>query len=246
MSTTERPLPADFPTDELPEGFPSARGVIGELGTVKEPVRLALAHRRLAAAPRGDGRTTITLPGWKASGSSMLPIRRYLSGRGHRGVDWGLGVNGDDVEATRDAFLPMLEARVAAGDGRPANLVGWSLGGVIAREAARERPDLVNRVVIFGSPIIGGPSHTPMAPTYGEAECARVSDLAAAYDAERPVARPLLSVFTRNDNIVDWRACIDWFSVDVQHLEVRSTHIGLGLDPDVWVAAAQFLTEPLG
>ena len=174
----------------------------------------------------------------------MLPIRRYLSGRGHRGLDWGLGVNGDDVEATRDAFLLQLEARVASAGGRSANLVGWSLGGVIAREAARERPDLVNRVVIFGSPVIGGPSHTPMASRYGAAECERVATLAVSYDVERPVSRPLLSVFTRRDNVVDWRACIDRYTPEAQHLEVSSTHIGLGLDPDVWVAAARFLAEP--
>ena len=227
-------------TDDLPAGPPAGSARWRELALLREPVRLAAQVGRLRQSPRGDGRLTVDIPGWMAPAESTAPIRAFLRRLGHDARGWGLGVNGSDVEATGALFLDRLEHLVDRTE-RPANLVGWSLGGVIARESARRRPDLVNRVVTFGTPAIGGPTHTAGASTYGAQECARIEALQDELNRTDPITVPITAIFTRNDGVVDWRACIDRWSATVHHVEVRSTHTGLGIDPDVWRAAAAAL-----
>lgn len=172
----------------------------------------------------------------------MAPIRGFLRSRGHRAQGWGCGTIRDQVEESRDRFAGRLESLVGE-VGRPANLVGWSLGGVIAREVARSRPDLVHRVVTFGTPAIGGPTYTAGASSFGREECRRIELLQGELDGADPITVPITAIFTKRDGVVDWRACIDRFSTDVRHVEVRSSHIGLGLDPDVWLATAAALAR---
>ena len=235
-------VPADtpLPTHELPDGPPVGRDRLRELTLVREPFRLGAQLGRLRHCPRGDGRLTLDLPGWRAPEHSTAPIRTFLGRLGHNARSWGMGVNGGDVEATGEAFLDHLEHRVEQ-SGRSANLVGWSLGGVVARECARRRPDLVHRVVTFGSPAIGGPTHTVGSSTYGPQECARIHALQDELDRTDPIRVPITAIYSRNDGVVNWRACIDRYSQQVDHVEVRSSHVGLGIDPDVWRAAAMAL-----
>jgi pimeloyl-ACP methyl ester carboxylesterase len=223
-----------------PTGPPRRAGLFNEVGILREPIRLAARTRTLARAPRGDGRLTITIPGWYAPESSLAPIRGFLGRTGHDAHSWGLGVIRNDVELARDRFVERLDDLVAA-TGRPAHLVGWSLGGVIARETARERPDLVHRVVTFGTPAIGGPTYTAGADRLGPDECRRIGLLQTALDETNPIDTPITAIFTKRDGVVDWRACVDRHSIDVRHVEVRSTHVGLGVDPDVWQITAHAL-----
>ena len=174
----------------------------------------------------------------------MAPLRWYLRRLGHDARGWGRGTNEGDPE--RDADLVAAQvADLADRSGRPVALVGWSLGGVVAREAARQVPEHVHHVVTYGTPVIGGPTHTLGASTYGRAEAARIAALQDELDRTDPLSVPVTAIFTRDDRVVDWRACLDHRSPDVDHVEVTSTHLGLGIDPDVWLAVARALAaEP--
>lgn len=240
-------MPSVLTTDQLddiapPIGPPSRAGLVGEFGTVLQPARLVLGGAKLRRAPRGDGRISIFLPGWKAPEVSTLPLRGYLKSLGHDARSWGLGTNQGDVEAMRDEMTSTVD-RLATDSGRPVNLIGWSLGGVVAREIARTLPDSVHRLVTYGSPIVGGPSYTAGWASYPAAERARITELQEHLDATEPISTPITSIFTRNDTVVDWRACIDRSSLNVTTVEVGSTHVGLGLDPDVWMVVANALAE---
>jgi len=207
-------------------------------------LRLPLAARRLARLPRSDGHVVIDIPGWKAPEAAGAPLRGFLRALGHDARGWGLGVNTGTPE--RDAELLAETVTRTAAEHGPVSLVGWSLGGVIAREVARVHPDAVRRVVTYGTPVIGGPTHTLGARSFGAAECARITALADQLDRERPIVVPLTAIFTRRDGVVAWQACIDHHSPDVEHVEVFSTHLGMGLDPDVWEVVARRLTTPEG
>jgi hypothetical protein len=91
---------------------------------------------------------------------------------------------------------------------------------VIARETARMIPQVVSRVITYGTPAIGGPTYTLGARAFGHAESDRIR------------------------RVVSWPACIDRTSPDVEHVEVRSTHAGMGLDPNVWQIVATRLATP--
>lgn len=233
---------ARVPHADHPTGPPRRAGLFNEIGILREPLRLAARTPSLARAPRGDGRLTITIPGWYAPESSLAPIRSFLGRTGHDARSWGLGIIRNDVEAARDRFIEQLDRQVAA-SGRSAHLVGWSLGGVIARETARLRPELVHRVVTFGTPAIGGPTYTAGADRMGAEECRRIEQLQTELDESNPIGTPITAVYTRRDGVVDWRACIDRYSTNVEHIEVGSTHVGLGVDPDVWQITARALSE---
>jgi len=227
---------------DAPTGPPTRAGLIGEVGTVFQPFRLALGASTLRRAPRGDGRVAFVLPGWKAPEMSTAPVRTYLGNLGHDARSWGLGVNHGDVEAKRDEMIERVVA-VAEDTGRPVNLIGWSLGGVVSREIARTVPEAVHRVVTYGTPAVGGPTFTAGHAAFGADECERITELQQVLDVTEPIRRPITAIFTRNDTVVDWRACIDRTSPSVRMVEVGSTHIGLGLDPDVWLVVAGALAD---
>jgi pimeloyl-ACP methyl ester carboxylesterase len=219
---------------------PTRSGMTGEFGTAIQLVRLAAATPRLRGAPRGDGTPVVLIPGWKAPEASMAPLRAYLRTRGYDARHWGLGVNQGDPEGDAVRVAANV-ADLAEQTGHPVALVGWSLGGVIARETARETPEHVTQVITYGTPAVGGPSYTIGAHSYGREETQRIARLIDDLDRDQPIRVPITALFTRNDRIVTWGACLDRTSEQVQHVEVRSTHLGMGLDPDVWVTIARRL-----
>jgi pimeloyl-ACP methyl ester carboxylesterase len=163
----------------------------------------------------------------------MRIMESFLRRRGHRVQDWGLGRNTGDARQLRAQLRPHLAQAIAA-HGESAVLVGWSLGGYIAREYAREHPDEVRKVVTLGSPVIGGPRYTATAHWYrsqGHDLDAIERTIAARYAT--PLSTPVTAIYSKRDGIVAWQACIDRWSPAVRHVEVRETHIGLGFSPRV-------------
>jgi pimeloyl-ACP methyl ester carboxylesterase len=178
-------------------------------------------------------RTVILLPGFGAGPRSMRVMESFLRRRGHRVRDWGLGLNNGDAKRLRVKLQPVVEESIAT-HGEPVVLVGWSLGGYIAREYAREHPKGVRKIVTLGSPVIGGPRYTATAERYrskghdlDEIERA-IKDRYAT-----PLRVPVTAIYSKRDGIVSWRACIDQWSPNVRHVEVSETHIGLGYAPRV-------------
>lgn len=219
---------------------PSWRKLVAEATSPLEAARLPAAVRRLRSMPRGDGHVVIDIPGWQAPEASGLPLRRYLSWLGYDARGWSFGKNLGDP--ARDAVrLTESVVDIVAESGRPVSLVGWSLGGVIAREVARQRPDLVRRVITYGTPVVGGPTFTAVAGSYTHEVREHASRVTERLDAQRPIRVPLTVIYSRRDGIVAWPACIDRVSPDAEHVEVRSTHVGMGVDPDVWSVVAERL-----
>lgn len=226
-----------------PVGPPSRRTGAGELLAPWQLTRLLAAAPRLALAPRGDRRVVIDIPGWRASDRAGTLLRAYLRQLGYEARGWGLGTN--QGRPQHDAGrLAKTVVTLARTQDRPVSLVGWSLGGVIAREIARAHPDHVDRVITFGTPVTGGPTHTFVAGTGGRGEGAWVQARQRRLDAARPITTPITAIYSRADGVVAWRACIDHVNPLVEHVEVRSPHLGLGLDPDVWqLVAARLATS---
>ena len=220
-----------------PPAWSSKReGLAAEWRTVLQVPRLAAATPQLLRAPRGD-RPVILIPGWKSPEAPMAPLRSWLSWLGHDARHWGLGINHGDPGGDAERLAPKV-AELADHAGQPVALVGWSLGGVIAREVARARPELVARVITYGTPVIGGPVHTIAAADWSEEERHRMAARLRRHDAENPIRTPITAILTRRDHIVAWQAQLDHTSPDVRHVEVDSTHLSMGIDPDVWLTVA--------
>lgn len=205
-------------------------------------LRLGLSSLELRQLPTGNSEPVMLLPGFMAPEWSMDPLRKYLNWLGYSAVHWGMGVNQGDPERDHALLAPKVD-ELAKRSGRPVHLIGWSLGGTIAREVARIRPRSVAQVITYGTPVIGGPTYTVGARSYGKEECQRISNVIDELDRESPIQVPITAIFTRNDGTVSWPACIDRASKDVTHIEVKSSHGSMGLDPDVWRIVAEKLSS---
>lgn len=225
---------------------PPARRGLTEALTVFEPARMAVNSWRLVG--RGTRpvvpRTVLVLPGFGAGDPSTAPLRAYLRSLGHHVTGWGLQTNRGQVVESVHALIGRVERRAERADS-PVALVGWSLGGVIAREIARLRPEHVDRVITFGSPVVGGPKYTVVARRFREMGVdldAIEREVAARAVLPRDVA--VTALYSRFDGVVAWQACIDPVNAHVEHIEVQTTHLGLGINHTVWRVVAERLALP--
>ncbi len=194
--------------------------------------------------PRGDGGTIRVLPGYLCGDRTTVALRGYLRAVGYRPHGWGLGVNKGDV----DHYATIMTAAVRAdaeADGRAIRIVGWSLGGVIAREVARRAPDAVSHVVTLGSPVVGGPKYTAAASSYRSDgwDLDRIAAVVAQGNT-RPMPVPVTAFYSRSDSIVAWQACLDPNPLSpTRHVEVGGKHAELGFSAPVLRLVAQALAD---
>ena len=217
-----------------------------EARAVRELVRLPLRTPSLMAGQRGSGQPVMVLPGFGADDTVMLPLRSFLRSRGYDCFGWGLGRNGGNVDAMLEAISAQLDSRSKLGRSEhglavPVALVGWSLGGVVAREAARDAPELVSSVITFGTPL-HGPPDSIAENFYGEEESRRIAESIAERN-KRPISVPVTSIYSRSDGVVRWQDCIDSRTPNARNIEVTSSHLGLSLDPDVWQLISEHLAD---
>jgi alpha/beta superfamily hydrolase len=127
-------------------------------------------------------------------------------------------------------------------------IIGWSFGGYLARELARERPDLVRLVITLGTPVIGGPKYTVAAASYRKRGI-DIDVIAAEVEQRNRLANlevPVVAIYSRRDAMVAWQACIDSLTPNIEHIEVQATHIGFGFSAEVYKLIAQRLTHHAG
>jgi pimeloyl-ACP methyl ester carboxylesterase len=212
---------------------PGRLDILQELRLPVDMLRWTPSWLALKSGRAAQPQPVILLPGFGAGPGSMRFMESFLRRRGHHVRDWGLGTNNGDAKKLR-ARLKHIVAATLAERGKPAVLVGWSLGGYIAREYAREHPDDVRKVVTLGSPVIGGPRYTATARRY-RAQGHDLDHIERSV-AERyaiPLRVPVVAVYSKRDGVVAWQACIDRWSPDMRHVEVNETHIGLVFAPRV-------------
>jgi len=222
---------------------PSLSGIIREARAFIEFPRLMFRLPELARQPRGRGQPVLVLPGYGAGDGSTVVLKNYLRLLGYGVTGWRLGRNYGNVAE----LLPRVLRRILSicrKTQQPIHIIGWSCGGFLAREIARERPDVVQRVITLGTPVIGGPKYTVV----GYALRWRGLDLdameAEAEARNRILLRtPVTAIYSRADAIVAWEACIDRIAPNVEHIEVQTSHMGFGFCPEVYKIIAQRLAD---
>src|ERR1700712_4384882 len=201
----------------------------------------------LMRAPRGDGHPVLTLPGFLASDLSMAPMRRYLKELGYDTYAWRMGRNIGGVSRMRAALRDRL-VEIHSATGRKVSIVGWSLGGVYARDLALQAPDMVRYVMTLGSPFAGDVRATNATRLY-EALSGEVvednSELTKAIAGDLPV--PVSSIYSRTDGIVNWHTSLLRPSDTAENIEVHlASHIGLGVNAAALWAVADRLAQAEG
>ena len=216
-----------------------------EAETPKQLAQLVLHYPRLLTEPRGDGHTVLVLPGYTASDSSTQSLRRYIKRLGYDARGWGLGRNSGNVAVLAPQVTEIV-SKLNAATGKKVSLIGWSMGGVISREVALHHPHWIRRVITMGSPITGGPKYTAFADQLASEGIDLDAIEAHIHQRQRispPLRVPVTAIFSRRDGVVAWQACIDQINQSVEHVEVKSSHLGLGFDPKVYRLIARRLAK---
>jgi|AntRauTorckE6833_2_1112554.scaffolds.fasta_scaffold51618_2 pimeloyl-ACP methyl ester carboxylesterase len=219
--------------------------------SLTEPVRAAADFATLlpgacalSQAPRGDGHRVIVLPGFTASDGSTAPLRSFLRNRGFDARGWKLGRNTAGPEL-RPGLLALLEQAVDESGG-PVSLVGWSLGGVMARNLARRTPELVRYLVTLGSPINGRPDRTRAWQLYSRMNSDAESRGRARRSGHRPPPEgvPCTAIYSRSDGVVPWQIARERAGDRRENVRVRASHLGMGVHAGVLYAVADRLAQP--
>ena len=201
----------------------------------------------LLRAPKGDGHPVLALPGFLASDLSMAPMRRYLKELGYDAHAWRMGRNLGGLTRVRAALRERL-AEIHANTGRKVTVIGWSLGGVYARDLALHAPDMVRYVVTLGSPFANDIRATNATRLYEALSGETVGEdpeFVRALSGDLPV--PTTSIFSRSDGVVNWRTCLLRPSATAENIEVYlASHVGLGVNPAVLWAVADRLSQHEG
>ena len=223
---------------------PSPSHVVREARGLIELPRLLLKFPTLARQPRGNGEPVLVLPGYGAGDGSTMILKGYLRLLGYRARGWGLGKNHGTVGDSLPRLLRRL-GNLSRRSKQKVAIIGWSFGGYLARELGRERPDLVRLVITLGTPVVGGPKYTVAAESYRKRGI-DVEAVAAEVEHRNRMGKleiPVVAIYSRKDAVVAWQACIDNHTPNIEHVEVKSTHLGFGFSADVYKVIAQRLTQ---
>jgi pimeloyl-ACP methyl ester carboxylesterase len=198
--------------------------------------------------PQGDNHPVLVFPGFLASSRSTQPLRQYLADLGYRSHRWKLGYNmGYSYKlhyGMRDRVTRLVERY-----GERISLIGWSLGGVYARELAREMPDIVRQVITLGSPFRGHPSSSNVYKIFNMFSEVPYEKMPYAFleNMAHPPPVPTTAMYTRGDGVVAWQSTVELSDrYDVENIHVGGAHMGLGFNPRVLFALADRLAQPEG
>lgn len=218
-----------------------------------EPLRAALdlftARIGQPRPVRGDGHPVVVYPGLGAGAFTTSQLRGYLKGCSFAVHDWGLGVNrGPDDDF--DAWLDGLAARVLelhAQHERKVSLVGWSLGGIYARELAKRVPHAVRQVITLATPhqSMGGANHAGTIFKLLGGDTSRLTPQLEQRLRERPPV-PVTSVYSKSDGLVSWRGCLQARAPQVENVQVDASHLGMTTHAGVMRVVADRLAQPEG
>lgn len=208
-----------------------------------ELAALTLGSRWLRRLARGDGHPVLVFPGLGANDLTTLPLRALLRDLGYAPEPWGCGFN----LGPRPGVLQACAERVhelSESHGRRVSLVGWSLGGLYAREMAKLAPDAVRCVITLGTPF-AGPPKANHGWRFFELVSGQKVEESEALRQQLHVAPPVptTSIYSRSDGIVAWPCSLNEEAAHTENIEVFASHVGLGLNPLALAAMADRLAQ---
>lgn len=184
----------------------------------------------LPPAPRGNGQPVMLIPGFLGNDAAMGKLAAHLKAHGYRVYGWGQGFNTGMTEAKAGALALQLKDITAKHSGHKVALIGFSLGGVYARELARDNPQMVSQVITMGSPFA-------MTDKNGNLD-KRIQSVAQAFnptaedpsDTRTPLPVPTTSLYSTNDFMVMWKGSLNSKQKTAENIPVAPGHLGMTSD----------------
>ena len=222
---------------------PSILKLALEARTFFEAGSFALSFPLLQTTPKGDGHPVLVMPGFLANDFSTKLLRTFLKSRNYKSYGWKLGRNmgtqshpetgcGEDVIARLEQIYHK--------HGQKVSIIGWSLGGIYARELARLRPEMTRQVITLGSPFSSSLKANHASKLFEKTSGYSLGDMDKTLRENMRFSPPVhtTSIYSKSDGITAWECCLEIQDDTTQNIEVVSSHCGLGHHPFVmWVIA---------
>ena len=198
-------------------------------------------------APKGDGHPVIVFPGLGTGDSSTQFARNFLSGIGYDARTWGFGRNLGPKHGMDELLVQLREMLVSVSNsagGQQVSLIGWSLGGIYARELAKVAPDLVRQVITLGTPFkdLAGTNADVLYELLNKDSSYRNPFVLEKIAMPPPV--PCSSIYSKTDGVVHWKSSIEDEGHQLEHIEIPGAcHLGLGHNPISMYVLANRLTH---
>lgn len=201
----------------------------------------------LRQSPRGDQHPVIVYPGLVAGDFSTAPIRRFLQDLGYCVYGWDQGLNYGPRDGVIETASALVQ-KVADQHGQAVSLIGWSLGGIYARELAKLHPNITRCVITMGSPFAGDPRSTNAWRLFKLTSPNVSIDQHSQAQLKLAPKAPTTSVYSRTDGIVPWQCSVQQPQAGhlTENIEVHASHFGIGLNPLTWYAVADRLAQMPG
>lgn len=186
--------------------------------------------------PKGDNHPVMIIPGLGAADGSTYYVRNFLHDIGYKTYTWGGGRN----LGPRDGLEPLMERLVKRvniisddNNGQQVTIIGWSLGGIYAREIAKHAPDKVRQVITMGTPFKGDAASTNATFLYellSKDSSHKDPDIIRRIAEPPPV--PFTSIYSKSDGVVHWHCSIENTREYSENIEIpAASHLGLGHNP---------------
>ncbi len=222
-----------------------------ESRTLLEAGSFAMSYPWLQLTPKGDGHPVLVLPGFLASDFSTKLLRTFLKSRHYRAYGWRLGRNLGRHSHPETGCGPAIINRlheIHEKHGEKVTVIGWSLGGIYARELGRLFPDKVRQVISMGSPFCNNQRANHATKIFEKTSGYQLSDMCPVLIKNMPTPPPVpsTSFYSKTDGITAWQCCLEQDSDNTQNIEVQCSHLGYGHHPAVMWALADRLAQPAG
>jgi pimeloyl-ACP methyl ester carboxylesterase len=216
-----------------PDGVvgPPLRFLLGELGMIL-PSRLTTPPVPKPTPAAQRPRPVMLLPGFGAHPMRMRRMLRALQEAGHDAHEWGLGFNLGPTPANF-GFLMSRVGELARSAGEPVALVGWSLGGLFAREIAKQRPDCVAGVITMGTPFSGDRRANNAWRAYQAITGHEVDAPPIPGDFSAKPPCPTIALWSPRDGIVAPRSACGRKGERDRAIALRCSHLGFANHPTV-------------
>jgi len=209
---------------------------------IRERVQSIRFRKEFRPSTTGDGHPVLVVPGFMTNDTSTKGLRNFVDKIGYQSYPWDLGRNYANLENINQ-LLDKLEV-IHAQHQEKISLIGWSLGGVYARELAKAKPHLIRQVITLGSPFGGiqEPNNATWIFNLIQGKKAQELDQDWLDTLPNPAPVPTTALYSKKDGIVPWQVCMERQEDALhQNVEVASSHIGMGYNQEVFEIIADRL-----
>ena len=202
---------------------------------IGERIKVISFLKKFQSKKKGDGHPVVVIPGFMGNDASVKLLSRFLNKNNYKAQTWGLGFNFGNLKDVEE--LSKRIEKLYQDTGKKVSLIGWSLGGVYARQIAKRHPEKIRQVITLCSPFAGADEPNNATWLFSLVHGGtKITDLDPNWLAGLPDPAPVptTALYSKTDGVVPWETCMENIEDAIhQNVEIQSSHIGVIFNKNV-------------